>query len=379
MMFFLPKAAPLALIVLALAAVGGDARAQTAAPAGAKVAAPVAKTLPPPPPGATKGHAWATQDGRCAVWLSGDEPPAAGDQTRWSGACKNGYADGFGIQEAVFSDQSRQRYTGTIRNGMWNGLGRVQEWDSAGKPIRFREGLFRNDQLQGVASEVFVIDHPFNTTFIQKVRDNQVGQRAIGERYLQIVSVFRDDERVFVCSAETECVKEAADQGVELPEPDPADPLNKTLADGGWTIKVSTTEKSARTQDKLLAVKPLSLGLCMEKEKALKGREARMGVLLFPAHGAWLSYLKADQACEDLSATLDGQKLVWKSQCLAADGGERVTISQERKVSEKNMVSRSEAVATQGDKTTARSTKDMVGSFVGACTDDMVRAGSMGL
>lgn len=334
-----------------------------------------AQPLPAPPPGAGNGYVLRTQDGRCAMWVSSDTAPQPGERTSWSGACKDGWGDGFGIQEFVHADKSRERYVGHVRQGRWNGIGRVQGFDAQGQFIGLDEGVYLNDGLQGPMKSLLA-DHPLNAENLARIRKEKSG-REVGGTYLLIHQFFLDGQVKLLCSRNDDCVKEAETEGHALPATDLGEGMNQALSYGGWTFELKSDEKSDRTRNQLMVNKPMSMGMCLEAAAVRKGSEPRIGAFLFPSFSAWQAYLRADQQCEDVSATLEDGKLTWKSQCQPADKSELVSITQLRTVSDKGMQSRMEVVVTQRGKVTARSTKDVTGKFVGACTDDMVRAGEM--
>ena len=334
-----------------------------------------AQPLPAPPPGAGNGYVLRTQDGRCAMWVSSEEAPQPGEQTRWSGACKDGWGHGFGIQEFVHADKSIDRYVGHVRQGRWNGIGRAQSFDAQGQFIGLDEGVFLNDGLHGSVKQLLA-NHPANAEGLARIRKANAG-RDVGDSYQQIHQFYLDGQVKLLCTRNDDCVKEAEKEGHAMPAIDLGEGMNQPLSYGGWTFELKSDEKSERTKNQLLMNKPMNIGMCLEEAKVRKGSEPRIGAFLFPSFSAWQAYLRADQQCEDVSATLEDGKLTWNSQCQPADKSELVNITQVRTVSDKGMQSKMEVLVTQRGKVTARVTKDVVGKFVGACTDDMIRAGEM--
>jgi hypothetical protein len=330
----------------------------------------------PAPAGAGKGYALPIKDGRCAMWVSVDTGPEPGEETIWTGACKNGWAHGFGIQVFVRADKSRQRYVGHVRNGMWHGMGRVHEWDAEGRLLQVMEGVTQTDRSQGAATKLLV-NHPLNANSLKYVRDEKAG-REIGETYTRIQEFFKDGDSQLLCSRDGDCVAEAQKQGHTVPDLDLGEGMNRPLPFGGWEFEIRSGEQSERTGTKLQMGEPLSIGMCLEEAKVRKGSEPRLGALLFPSYSAWQAYLRSDQECNDLSAVLEGSQLTWKSQCQPASKSELVSITQQRSVGDKDMRSQMEVILTKGGKQTARVTKDVTARFVGACTDDMMKAGQLG-
>lgn len=328
----------------------------------------------PAPSGAGKGYALPTKDGRCAMWVSGGSGPQPGEETSWSGTCKDGFGHGFGVQEVRRADGGRGRYVGQVRKGMWHGMGRQHTWDAEGRLIFVAEGVYDNDREQGAFKEL-VLDHPLNGPldgFRKSGRD-------VGSSAVQVQQFYRDGEVKLLCSRDVDCVQEAAGEGHALKDLDLGEGMDRMLPFGGWEFEIRSGEQSERTGNKLLVGKPLSIGMCLEEAKVRKGSEPRLGSLLFPSYSAWQSYLRSDQQCDDLSAVLEGSKLTWKSQCQPANKSELVSITQQRSVGDKDMRNQMDVVVTKGGKETARVTKDVTARFVGACTDDMMKAGQLGL
>lgn len=58
----------------------------------------------------------------CKVW---DPAPEPGEAVRWSGPCKDGYADGEGTLQWTQNGRPSDRYDGEYRHGKRNGQGTV--------------------------------------------------------------------------------------------------------------------------------------------------------------------------------------------------------------------------------------------------------------
>lgn len=359
MLLFIRPAASAAFVFVALVATQMNATAQQPAPAAA---------------GAANGYTLPTQDGRCAMWVSSEVGLQPGESTTWSGACKNGMGHGFGIQDMVLADKRRVRYVGHVRNGRWHGMGRQHLWDPEGRLVFVTEGVFENDVEQGVFSEL-VLDHPSNGALDGfRPRGRDVGSSAV-----QVRQFYTDGAAVLLCGRDADCLQEAVEEGYTPKDDDLGEGMNRLLPFGGWAFEIRSGEQSERTGNKLQMGEPLSIGMCLEEAKVRKGSEPRLGALLFPSYSAWQAYLRSDQECNDLSAVLEGSQLTWKSQCQPASKSELVSITQQRSVGDKDMRSRMDVILTKGGKETARVTKDVTARFVGACTDNMMKAGQLGL
>lgn len=79
----------------------------------------------------------------CKVW---DPAPEAGESIRWSGPCKNGFADGKGVLEWMQNGKPTDRYEGEYRGGKRNGHGTVTYRN--GQTV---EGDWRDDELLQMA------------------------------------------------------------------------------------------------------------------------------------------------------------------------------------------------------------------------------------
>lgn len=329
-----------------------------------------------PPPGAHAGYPIAIEGSRCAMWMTSDEPPEKEDVTRWSGGCRNGYGDGFGVQDLRRADGSRQRYVGTVRNGMWNGLGRTHEWDADGVLYIVTEGVYRNDMLQGVVVDLVRKGHPDVEGYLKQIEEAGAGQ-AQGETMLLVESLYKEDEQLYLCKGRGDCAKEAVAAGHALPTAQEMGMAGDLLAYGGWRFESQSRESSERTGQKAVDAKPLKTALCIEGKDLLPGREPWAQVLTFPSQRAWRNYLRMDYLCEDLSASRMGDRLSWTSQCTSPDGQTVLKLSQLRSFKDKAVSSELDVVVDRGGQTVSRIHDRIKGRFVGACTPDMLRAGGM--
>lgn len=325
------------------------------------------------PDGAGPGYRLPTADGKCAVWMSSDQPAPGNEDVSWSGACKNGWAEGFGLQELEVDGELRQRFVGHLRQGRWQGLGRLHLHDGDGLAA-IHEGLFRDDRMEGVFKQLFVIEHPGNKNAVAHIRKERVG-REVGDDYVQVRQFFKDGQLEVLCTSPYDCDDQIRELGLSQPQPDPADPLSATLPYGGWRATITSENTSA--DGKTVAAKPAALGMCMEADKVRPGKEARHNALLFPQMEAWQPYLRADYYCEDDHVSIKGLTLEWRSTCYAPDDGETVSISQKRQITDKALTSETRVLVNKGGKRTAQAVRRSSMQFVGACTDDMVRAGSL--
>lgn len=351
-----------ALVVFCALAVGA-ASAQTPAPSSAR----------PDGAGPGPGYRLPTVGGRCALWMSSDQPDPGNEEVSWSGACKNGWAEGLGLQVLEVEGELRQRFVGHFRQGRWQGLGRLHLHDGDGL-IAIHEGRFIDDRMEGVFKQLLVTGHPENAALVAHVKKERAG-RALGDDYLQVLQFFKAGEVVLLCASPYECDDQVRQLGHSLPPPDAADPLGATLPYGGWRATITTLSTSA--EGKTVAGKPAAMGMCMEQDKVKPGREARHSALLFPQLEAWLPYLRADHECEDDEVVIKGRVLTWRSTCQAPGDGETVSISQRRQITDKALTSETRVVVRKGGQQTAVALRRATMQHVKACTDDMVRAGSL--
>jgi hypothetical protein len=325
------------------------------------------------PAGAGPGYRLPTADGKCAVWMSSDQPAPGNEDVSWSGACKNGWAEGFGIQELEVEGELRQQFVGHFRQGRWQGMGRLHLHDEDGL-IAIHEGRFIDDRMEGVFKQLLFTGHPENEAFVAYIRKERVG-REVGDTYLQVLQFFKAGDVVFLCASPYDCDDQIREIGHSLPQPDLTDPLSATLPYGGWRATITSDNTSA--DGKTVAAKPVSMGMCMEQGKVKPGREARHNALLFPQLEAWQPYLRADYYCEDDHVEIKGLALEWRSTCYAPDDSETVSIGQKRQITDKALTSETRVQVNKGGKRTAQAVRRSNMKFVGACTDDMVRAGSL--
>jgi hypothetical protein len=325
------------------------------------------------PDGAGPGYRVPTADGQCAIWMSGDQPAPGKEDATWSGACKNGWAEGFGVQTLEVDGDLRQQFVGHFRQGRWQGMGRLHLHDKDGL-IAIHEGRFIDDRMEGVFKQLLVTGHPENEAFVAYIKKERVG-REVGDAYLQVLQFFKAGDVVFLCASPYDCDDQVRKLGHSLPPPDTADPLGATLPYGGWRATITSDNTAA--DGKTVAAKPVSMGMCMEQGKVKPGREARHSALLFPQVEAWQPYLRADYDCEDDHVEIKGLALEWRSTCTSPDDTEAVSIVQERRITGKALTGETRVVANKGGKRTAQAVRRSNMQFVGACTDDMVRAGSL--
>jgi hypothetical protein len=303
-----------------------------------------------------------TRDGRCALWVSADGDPRPGDSASWSGGCRDGLGQGFGIHELARADGSRLRYIGHVREGRWHGLGRLHHWAVDGRLLHVAEGVFERGVEQGVFQEL-VADHPQNGP-LDALRPPG---HAVGLTAVQLQQFYTDGAAVLMCAPDADCTRHAPEEGLALREPDLGEGMNRPLPLGGWRLELRAGGR------------PVQTGICLEASHARPGHEPRVGTVLFPSFSAWQEPLRSDRQCDDLSAVLDGPTLTWTSQCQLADGSERTSIAQRRSVGDREVRSQTEVVVTRRGRESSRVARDVTARYVGACTGDMTRAGQLGL
>lgn len=328
------------------------------------------------PPGAHNGYPIPIEGTKCAMWMTSDEPPQEGDVMRWSGGCRQGYGDGFGVQDLLRADGSRQRYIGTVRNGMWNGVGRTQEWDAQGQVYMITEGIYRNDMQQGVIVDLVRKGHPEVANYLKDIEEAGAG-RPLGETMLQLESLYKEDEQLHMCQGKGDCAREAVAAGHQLPTAQEMGLEGAMLAYGGWRFERQSRETSERTGQKTVDAAPANTALCIEAKDILPGREPWAQMLTFPSYRAWLNYLRMDYHCEDLSASRMGDRLSWKSQCASPDGHTVLKLSQLRSFKDKALNSEIDVVLERDGQPVSHTHDQVKGRFVGACTPDMLRAGDL--
>ena len=167
---------------------------------------------------APKGHTLPTRDGRCAIWTTTESDPQPGDTAGWTGGCKDGLGHGFGVQDIVRADGSRQRYTGPLRAGRWHGRGRLQQFAADGGLLHVIDGVFEHGVEQGVFNELF-LEHPQNGS-LDAIR--QTG-RAVGADGVQVQQFYVDGAAVLMCAPDADCLREAAAEGYEIREAGPGE------------------------------------------------------------------------------------------------------------------------------------------------------------
>jgi len=103
----------------------------------------VEKLQPPAPPAAwSAAPAWSIDPKtKCRVW---NEEPVPNDSFTWSGACKDGLADGQGVLQWIKYGRPGAKFEGTYLQGKMSGKGTYAT--VSGKRY---EGLFANNMFQG--------------------------------------------------------------------------------------------------------------------------------------------------------------------------------------------------------------------------------------
>lgn len=317
-----------------------------------------------------KGHRLPTQDGRCAMWIVAEAGPQPGDRTTWSGDCRDGLGHGFGIQTWARAGAATQWYVGHVRAGRWHGRGRLHHGDAEGRPVHVVEGVFEHGVEQGLFQDL-VLAHPQNGAIEKLVPPG----RRVGRSAVQVQQFYTDGAAVLMCAPEADCSADMAAEGLTLRAPDPADGLNRRLALGGWRIEMRPAGLAEGDGGRSAPV----AAQCLDAASVRAGREPQLGTLLFPSFSTWQAPLGEGHTCEDLSATLDGPRLSWRSQCRSPDGSRQVRFLQDVWAGEKAVRSRLETVHTQDGREVARQTREVTARWVGACTADMPRVGQLDL
>ena len=325
------------------------------------------------PDGAGPGYRLPTADGQCAVWMSGDSPAPGNEEVTWSGACKGGWAEGFGLQTLSVDGKLRAQFVGHSRQGRWQGLGRLHLHDDD-ELAAIHEGLFKDDLMEGVVKQLFVVSHPGNENAVAHIRKEGVG-REVGDDYVQVRQFYKGGHLEVLCTSPYDCDDQILKLGHSLPVPAASEPLSATLRYGGW--RVTITSENTAADGKTVAAKPATMGMCMEKDKVRPGREARHSVLLFPQMEAWQPYLRADYYCEDDHVEIKNLVLDWRSTCTSPDGSETVSIRQKRQITDKALNSETRVLVHKGNQRIAQAVRRSTMQHVDACSADMVRAGSL--
>jgi hypothetical protein len=90
----------------------------------------------------------------CGIWNPGGDAHVS---IKWSGACQSGLAQGKGVEEWFRDGQALYNYDGEVRDGRWDGHGRVSgpngkgteaDW-RAGKMVRTTVRYANGDQYEG--------------------------------------------------------------------------------------------------------------------------------------------------------------------------------------------------------------------------------------
>ena len=118
----------------------------------------------------------------CAMWRA---YPLSGETVRWSGACRNGTANGRGVLRRIENDRVHFRYSGEMMEGRYHGKGTlvwavsgdrydgdyvndkqtgsgVYVWKKSGNSYI---GRFRNDKPHGVGSFITARGEAFSGTW----------------------------------------------------------------------------------------------------------------------------------------------------------------------------------------------------------------------
>ena len=309
---------------------------------------------------APKGYTLPTRDGRCAVWVTTEADPAPGESTTWSGECRNGLAQGLGIQTLDRADRSGLRYVGHVRDGRWHGLGRLHQFATDGGVLHVVEGVFEDGIEQGVFDEL-VMDHPQNVPLAAlRPPGREVGQVAV-----QVQQFYADGAAVLMCAPEADCAREAVTEGYDARRRPLGGDLDRVLPYGGWRLEVRDDRGLSQT------------GVCLDPSLVRPGHEPRVGRLLFPGFAAWQRPLGQDGLCDDLAASLVNGTLRWTSQCQPARASERVRTTLQRSVSGPVVRSEIEEVLMRSGQEVSRTRRQVTARFLGACTADMRRVGQL--
>ena len=347
------------VVVAAWLLLGGAAAAQDAVPAR--------------PDGAGVGYRVATLEG-CGVWLASGQPPAETLEISWSGACKDGWADGLGMQVLTVGRETVQTLTGYLRQGRWQGLGRMHLYSEDGL-VAIHEGLFKDDRMEGLFVSLLAVKNPLNERYAAYVQAHKAGL-ARGKNYLQVRQFFKLGDSEMLCNSPVDCTDQALEQGKVLPLPDLTDPLSATLPLGGWRWTVSgynTDSDGFR-----LPVSSSGKDVCWEAERIKPGQENRHSAFLFPQVAAWRRYQDADYFCEDEKLTLDGLSMAWDSVCTSPDESQMVRIHDVRRITDQGVELDVNVVAYKGQERLRDSVRHMRWQHLGACTEFMERAGQIG-
>ncbi|VVE62099.1 MORN repeat-containing protein [Pandoraea captiosa] len=114
--------------------------------------------------GGNQAHAegWVTVTNQnCKVWSNDPDNPAITWTATWTGACKNGYADGPGVEEWFKNGVFDQRLNGELSHGKRSGVG-TYTWASGNR----YEGPFVNDERTGKGKFFWVSGATYEGDFI---------------------------------------------------------------------------------------------------------------------------------------------------------------------------------------------------------------------
>lgn len=133
----------------------------------------------------TIGHAhaaageWITTNTGCKVWSNDPANPGVTWTATWTGPCKNGIANGDGVEEWFRNGVFDQRLEGTLTNGVRSGVG-AYTWASGNR----YEGPFVDDARTGKGKFIWVNGDTYEGDFIAGKRTGKgVYVWANGKRY----------------------------------------------------------------------------------------------------------------------------------------------------------------------------------------------------
>lgn len=181
-----------ALLVLSLL-LALPAAAQTSRPVpdlGTKPVPRLAPAVPPPGQAPTASDEVKDPETGCAVVLMNAEPNIG---MSWSGACEHGLAQGKGVLQWTKDGRPTDRYEGEMKDGLYEGQGKIVYADKAGRPEGRYEGEFKAGERDGRGAYIFRSGAKLIGTFVE---GRPHGQGAYiwpnGNRYQ---GEFRDNQR----------------------------------------------------------------------------------------------------------------------------------------------------------------------------------------
>lgn len=146
-------------------------------------------------PALAHGETWMIDDRNGCKVLNPD--PLPNESVQWSGACKNGYAEGEGTQQWFDNGVPGQKYIGSMSGGKRSGSG-VYIWPDG---MRF-DGEFFNNKRNGFGKMVI----PRGSSKIDKASKLGVW---IGDEYI-MQGLFEDGIFKLSCNSKKECLRLAA-------------------------------------------------------------------------------------------------------------------------------------------------------------------------